>query len=74
MILEEGMNVKIVLFPENEDPDSYVRKNRTSEVEALLHSGANDFIVFKTNLLLREAAGDPIKGLRSSKRSSSPSH
>jgi DNA primase len=61
MILEEGMNVKIVLFPENEDPDSYVRKHRTSEVEELLRSGANDFIVFKTNLLLREAAGDPIK-------------
>lgn len=61
MILEEGMNVKIVLFPDNEDPDSFVRKHRTSEVEELFRSGANDFIVFKTNLLLKEAAGDPIK-------------
>ncbi|MBP6977045.1 MAG: DNA primase [Bacteroidales bacterium] len=61
MILEEGMNVKIVLFPENEDPDSFVRKNRTSEVEEFIQTGANDFIVFKTNLLLKEAAGDPIK-------------
>ncbi len=61
MILEEGMNVKIVLFPENEDPDSYVRKHRTAEVEEFIRSGANDFIVFKTSLLLNEAAGDPIK-------------
>ncbi|HNS16241.1 MAG TPA: DNA primase [Bacteroidales bacterium] len=61
MILEEGMNVKIVLFPENEDPDSFVRKNRTSEVENFIRSGASDFIVFKTNLLLKEAANDPIK-------------
>lgn len=61
MILEEGMNVKIVLFPENEDPDSFVRKNRTSEVEQLLTDGASDFIVFKTNLLLKEAANDPVR-------------
>jgi DNA primase len=61
MILEEGMNVKVVLFPENEDPDSFVRKNRTTEVESFLKSGANDFIVFKTNLLLKEASNDPIK-------------
>ena len=61
MILEQGMNVKIVLFPEGEDPDSYVRANRISEVEKFITKGANDFIIFKTNLLLKESANDPIK-------------
>ncbi|MCK5838648.1 MAG: DNA primase [Bacteroidales bacterium] len=61
MILEQGMNVKIVLFPEGEDPDSYVRTNRISEVEKFITKGANDFIIFKTNLLLKESANVPIK-------------
>ncbi len=61
MILEEGMNVRIVLFPDNEDPDSYARKHRRAELEELITKGAVDFIRFKTNLLLNEAKGDPIK-------------
>jgi DNA primase len=61
MILEQGMNVKIVLFPENEDPDSFSRKHRVAEVEAFIAKNAVNFILFKTRLLLDETAGDPIK-------------
>lgn len=59
LILEQGMNVKIVLFPEGEDPDSFVRSHRTSEVEAFVSKEAVDFIKFKTNLLIDETVGDP---------------
>ncbi len=59
LILEQGMNVKIVLFPEGEDPDSYVRSHRTSEVEEFITKEAVDFIKFKTNLLIDETVGDP---------------
>ena len=59
LILEQGMNVKIVLFPEGEDPDSYVRSHRTSEVEEYITKNAVDFISFKTRLLLDETKNDP---------------
>jgi DNA primase len=59
LILEEGMNVKIVLFPDGEDPDSFVRSHRTSEVDSFITDEAADFIKFKTNLLLDETVGDP---------------
>jgi DNA primase len=61
LILEQGMNVKIVLFPEGEDPDSFARRHRTSEVQNFITGQAVNFIIFKTNLLLKEASGDPIK-------------
>jgi DNA primase len=61
MVLEQGMNVRIVLFPDGEDPDSYARKHRRAEVEELITTKAQDFIRFKTSLLLKEAANDPIK-------------
>lgn len=61
MVLEQGMNVRIVLFPDGEDPDSYARKHRRTELEELITGRAQDFIRFKTSLLLKEAAGDPIK-------------
>jgi DNA primase len=61
MILEEGMNVKMVLFPDGEDPDSYVRNHRTVEVEEFIRNKAEDFISFKTNILTRDAQHDPIK-------------
>lgn len=61
MILEEGMNVRVVVLPEGEDPDSFVRKNRTAEVEAFIQNQSKDFISFKTDLLLKESANDPIK-------------
>jgi len=61
MILEQGMNVRIVLFPENDDPDSFARKHRAAEVEEFIAKNAVNFILFKTRLLLSETAGDPIK-------------
>lgn len=61
MVLEQGMNVRIVLFPDGEDPDSYARKHRRTELEELITGRAQDFIRFKTSLLLKEAADDPIK-------------
>lgn len=61
MILEQGMNVKIVLFPDGEDPDSYARKHRSADVEAFIASQSDDFIAFKTRLLLGETNNDPIK-------------
>jgi DNA primase len=61
MILEQGMNVKIVMFPAGEDPDSFVRSHRSIEVEEFLSREASDFIRFKTNILLKDAQDDPIK-------------
>ncbi len=61
MVLEQGMNVRVVLFPDGEDPDSYARKYRRQELEELITNEAKDFIRFKTSLLLDDAAGDPIK-------------
>jgi DNA primase len=61
MILEQGMNVRIVLFPEKEDPDSFARKHRSAEVEEFIAKNSVNFILFKTRLLLKETAGDPVK-------------
>ena len=61
MILSEGMNVKVVLLPENEDPDSFSRKHTLREVQAYIEGGEKDFITFKTDLLLEQAEGDPLK-------------
>lgn len=61
MILEEGMNVRLVLFPDGEDPDSYARKYRPVEVKTFVEKNALDFISFKTNLLLGETQNDPIR-------------
>lgn len=61
LVLEEGLNVKVLLFPDGEDPDSYARKNSASEVKDFIKSNSNDFIVFKTRILLADTANDPIK-------------
>jgi DNA primase len=61
MILEQGMNVKIVLFPDGEDPDSFVRKHRTADVQEFITKNASDFIRFKIDLLLDETGNDPLK-------------
>ena len=61
MILEEGMNVKIVLFPDGEDPDSYAKSHSSYELEKFITDKADNFIIFKTNLLLKEASNDPVK-------------
>ncbi len=61
LILEEGLNVRVLLFPHGEDPDSFSRKVSTVELKEFLQKNAVDFISFKTKLLLEEAANDPIK-------------
>ena len=61
MMLEEGVNVKVVLLPEGEDPDSFARKHDASEVLAYIQQHQTDFIRFKTQLLSAEAGNDPMK-------------
>ncbi|HZW77206.1 MAG TPA: DNA primase [Flavobacteriaceae bacterium] len=61
LILEQGMNVKIVTFPEGEDPDSFSRRNSTEDLKNYLEQNAVDFISFKANLLAEDSAKDPIK-------------
>lgn len=61
MLLEEGMNVKVVLLPEGEDPDSFAKKQNASDFIAYIEQNSLDFIRFKTKLLLEDAGNDPIK-------------
>jgi DNA primase len=61
LLLEEGMNVKVLLLPDGEDPDSYARKNNSFEFTSYIHQHETDFIRFKTQLLLADAGDDPIK-------------
>jgi DNA primase len=61
MILEEGLNVKVVLFPDGHDPDSYVRNFGTAGFKKHIADNKKDFILYKTDILLKEAANDPIK-------------
>ena len=61
MILEEGLNVKVVLFPDGHDPDSYVRSVGTNAFKNYIDQNRKDFIIYKTDILLKEAGTDPIK-------------
>lgn len=61
MILQQGMNVKAVVFPNNEDPDSYSRKLGALGFQEFLKENAEDFIHFKTKLLLGGRDNDPVK-------------
>lgn len=61
MILEQGMNVKVVLFPDGEDPDSFARNNSPVFVREYIRQQAKDFIEFKTSVLQNDAQGDPIR-------------
>jgi len=61
LILEEGLNVKVVLFPDGEDPDSYSKKASTEELETYIKEHTQDFISFKSDILLKEGEKDPIK-------------
>lgn len=61
MILEEGLNVKVLAFPEGEDPDSYARSKSMEELKRLLNEESQDFIRFKTSLLAQEVGQDPMK-------------
>ena len=61
LILEQGMNVRVCSFPEGEDPDSFAKKNNTSDIISFLEKAPKDFIQFKASLLSEEAKNDPIK-------------
>lgn len=61
MILKEGMDVRVVLFPEGEDPDSYAKKLGQEDLTAYINENTKDFITFKVDVLLKDTGGDPIK-------------
>ena len=61
LILKEGLNVKVVLLPDGQDPDDFSRKHSLEEVQDYIFQNEQDFIGFKTDLLLGEAGGDPLK-------------
>ncbi len=61
LLLEDGMNVKVVLLPDGEDPDSFARKHNASQFAEFIKQSETDFIRFKTRLLLDDAGNDPIK-------------
>lgn len=61
LLLAEGLNVKVVLFPEGDDPDSYARSHSSSELQQYLAGHEQDFIAFKTSILLSGTDSDPIK-------------
>ena len=61
MFLREGMNVKVVLIPDGDDPDSYSRKHSLAEVEEFLAGAEMDFVDFKSSLLMKDTAKDPLK-------------
>ena len=61
MVLKEGMNVRTVLLPDGEDPDSFARSHNASQVQDYILTHEEDFISFKIRLLMKEADGDPIK-------------
>lgn len=67
LILKVGLNVRVVLFPNGEDPDSYSSKLGTSEFKKYLSSHKQDFISFKADLFAKEAGGDPIRKAESIK-------
>ena len=60
LILAEGMNVKVVLLPDGDDPDSFSRKHTLEEVREFIAANEKDLIVFKSDLLLADAGGDPL--------------
>ena len=61
MILHEGMNVRVVLLPEPEDPDSFAQSHSAAEVRDYIADNEQDFLEFKARLLLKDAQGDPIR-------------
>jgi len=64
LVLEEGLNVKVLLLPDGEDPDSYAKKLGGEALRAYIQKHETDFIRFKTGLLLEEAKDDPIARAR----------
>jgi len=61
LILEQGMNVRVVTFPEGEDPDSFAKQNTSEELQDYLENNAQDFIRFKVSILMKDVQNDPVK-------------
>ncbi|WP_294321937.1 DNA primase [uncultured Chryseobacterium sp.] len=61
MLLTEGMNIRVLLFPDGDDPDSFARKHSQEYVEKFIENEAMDFIDFKAEILLKDIGDDPIK-------------
>ena len=61
LVLKEGMNVKVVLLPDGQDPDDFAKKHDLEQVQEYISANERDFIAFKTDLLLDEAGNDPLK-------------
>src|SRR5690606_9159293 len=61
MLLKEGLNVKVLLFSDGHDPDSYIQKSGPNSFQEYISKNQQDFISFKTQILLQDAAGDPVK-------------
>jgi len=61
LLLEEGLNIKVLLLPDGDDPDSFARKHNASDFIEYVGENSSDFIRFKTNLLLKDAGNDPVK-------------
>ena len=61
MFLKQGMNVKVVLLPDGDDPDSYSRKHSLAEVKEFIETNEQDFVDFKSTLLMEGTGGDPLK-------------
>tara|TARA_B110000003_G_scaffold182184_1_gene181306 strand:+ start:19490 stop:21445 length:1956 start_codon:yes stop_codon:yes gene_type:complete len=61
LILEQGMNVKVVTFPDGEDPDSFAKKHSNDELKQYLEESSQDFINFKVSLLMKNSNNDPVK-------------
>jgi DNA primase len=61
LLLEEGLNIKVLLLPDGDDPDSFARKHNASDFIEFVETNSADFIRFKTNLLLDDAGNDPVK-------------
>ncbi len=61
LLLEEGLNIKVLLLPDGDDPDSFARKHNATDFIEFVEKNSADFIRFKTNLLLKDAGNDPVK-------------
>lgn len=61
MLLEQGLKIRVCLLPDGEDPDSFAKKHRDSELQEYLASESKDFLLFKADILSKEAGNDPIK-------------
>jgi DNA primase len=61
LLLEEGLNIKVLLLPDGDDPDSFARKHNASDFIEFVEKNSADFLRFKTNLLMNDAGNDPVK-------------